>query len=343
MARASLRTLRTEASIARLEGSGPTRAEVSTGTSSRPGGKSHSCDRPTNSARAPRAQTNSVADGKREAIRTGGRFPLLPIVVVRRVESRQRASLAAAFRTSGRRQLLVLALRLHLALVAGLLLRSDLDLARLVPARVEARTHLVAFLDLIQADPGTRYSRGDPDGLGPILRLDEEVAADQLLRLGKWTVGRRHLAPTHADGGRRSGGQQPISSPCATGKRARPNSRPAHRLRPPCIARQSRANAGMGRSHAKDDEGRAGLEAQQRVRARRARTPGTRLGSDPHQGWSVRSLPQRRHRERRRVSRPEPPADSWPRDSWARRERRRLRDGVAVGRTCGRRLAPVPP
>src|SRR5437870_4404473 len=154
MARASLRTLRTEASIARLEGSGPTRAEVSTGTSSRPGGKSHSCDRPTNSARAPRAQTISVADGKREAIRTGGRYPLLPIVVVRRVESRQRASLAAAFRTSGRRQLLVLALRLHLALVAGLLLRSDLDLARLVPARVEARAHLVAFLDLIQAGLG---------------------------------------------------------------------------------------------------------------------------------------------------------------------------------------------
>src|SRR5256884_2723103 len=164
MARPSLRRLRTEASIARLDGSGPTRADVRTGTSSRPGGKSHSCDRPTSSARAPRAQTISVAEGSSEAIRTRGRYRLLPIVVVRCVESRQRVSLAAAVRTSGRRQLLVLALRLHLALVA-LLFRADFELARLVPARVEARAHLVAFLDLIQAGlgaiAGDRHAVGD--------------------------------------------------------------------------------------------------------------------------------------------------------------------------------------
>src|SRR2546422_2307787 len=168
MARASLRRLRTEASIARLEGSGPTRADVRTGTSSRPGGKSHSCDRPIRSARPPRAQTISVAEGSSEAIRTGGRYRLLPIVVVRCVESRQRASLAAAFRTSGRRQLLVLALRLHLALVA-LLLRADLELARLVPARVEARAHLVAFLDLIQAGLGA--IAGDRRAVGDLQLL----------------------------------------------------------------------------------------------------------------------------------------------------------------------------
>src|SRR5947209_10512247 len=169
MARASLRRLRTEASIARLEGSGPTRADVRTGTSSRPGGKSHSCDRPTKSARAPRAQRISVAEGRSEAIRTGGRYRLLPIVVVRCVESRQRASLAAAFRTCGRRQLLVLALRLHLALVAGLLLRTDLDLARLLSARIEARAHLVAFLDLIEASLGA--IAGDRRAVGDLQLL----------------------------------------------------------------------------------------------------------------------------------------------------------------------------
>src|SRR6266850_4243363 len=58
---------------------------------------------------------------------------------------------------------------------------------------------------LDSADPGTRYPRSDPDGLGAILRLDEEVAADQLLRLRERSVARRRLALPHANGGRRSG------------------------------------------------------------------------------------------------------------------------------------------
>src|SRR5438270_3365350 len=45
------------------------RAEVSTGRSSMPMGKSHSCDLPTNSERAPSAQTISVAEGRSEAMR----------------------------------------------------------------------------------------------------------------------------------------------------------------------------------------------------------------------------------------------------------------------------------
>src|SRR5712675_1825027 len=46
--------------MARLDGKGPTRAEVRTGSGSTPGGKSHSCER----------QTISVADGRSEAMRT---------------------------------------------------------------------------------------------------------------------------------------------------------------------------------------------------------------------------------------------------------------------------------
>src|SRR5436853_2321015 len=46
------------------------RADVSTATSSIPAGKSHSCDLPTSSARAPSAQTISVADGRSDAMRT---------------------------------------------------------------------------------------------------------------------------------------------------------------------------------------------------------------------------------------------------------------------------------
>src|SRR5437660_2808736 len=75
MASASRRTSRTAASMARLDGRGPIRAEVSTGTSSIPGGKSHSCDRPTSSVREPSAQTISVAEGKSEAIRTAAKIP----------------------------------------------------------------------------------------------------------------------------------------------------------------------------------------------------------------------------------------------------------------------------
>src|SRR5207237_8183526 len=59
----------TAPSIASLEGNGPTRADVSTATSSIPSGKSHSCDLPTSSARAPSAQTISVAEGRSEAMR----------------------------------------------------------------------------------------------------------------------------------------------------------------------------------------------------------------------------------------------------------------------------------
>src|SRR5229473_5442077 len=66
---------RTARSIALLDGNGSIRAEVRTGTSSTPTGKSHSCDRPTSSARAPSAQTVSVADGRSEAMRTATRIP----------------------------------------------------------------------------------------------------------------------------------------------------------------------------------------------------------------------------------------------------------------------------
>src|SRR6267142_1698439 len=71
---------------------------------------------------------------------------------------------------------------------------------------VRDRTHLDS------ADPRTRYPRSDPDGLGAVLRLDEEVAADQLLRFRKRPVARRRLAFSHANGGGSSGGQQPIAS-----------------------------------------------------------------------------------------------------------------------------------
>src|SRR5919197_914612 len=79
-----------------------------------------------------------------------------------------RACLAAAGsdrKKSGRLLLLRFALRAGLVLVAHLRLGGHLDLARLAAARVEARAHLVAFLDLLQASlasvTGDRGALGD--------------------------------------------------------------------------------------------------------------------------------------------------------------------------------------
>src|SRR5438552_15520131 len=67
----------------------------------------------------------------------------------------RRESLAAADsdREKSRLALLLLLVQAGLVLVVrlDLLLRGHLDLAHVAPARVEARAHLVAFLDLIQA------------------------------------------------------------------------------------------------------------------------------------------------------------------------------------------------
>src|SRR5437763_10539202 len=62
--------------MAWLDGNGPIRADVRTGRSSIPAGKSHSCDRPTSCGREPSAQTISVAEGRREAMRTARRYPI---------------------------------------------------------------------------------------------------------------------------------------------------------------------------------------------------------------------------------------------------------------------------
>ena len=61
--------------MAWLDGNGPIRADVRTGRSSIPAGKSHPCDRPTSCGREPSAQTISVAEGRREAMRTAAKIP----------------------------------------------------------------------------------------------------------------------------------------------------------------------------------------------------------------------------------------------------------------------------
>ena len=54
---------------------------------------------------------------------------------------------------------------------------------------------------------------GDLDGLVPVLRVDEEVAAELLARFGEGAVGDNLLAGAHADAGGRVGQVQADSAP----------------------------------------------------------------------------------------------------------------------------------
>ena len=63
---------------------------------------------------------------------------------------------------------------------------------------------------------------GDLDGLVPILRIDEEVAAELLARFGEWAVGDDPLAGAHADAGGQSvrcNGFAPMKWPLAARSR----------------------------------------------------------------------------------------------------------------------------
>jgi len=58
-----------------LDAAGSSRGEVQTGTEQISGGKSHSCDRPTNRSAQPSAQAISVQLGSSETIRIWPYFP----------------------------------------------------------------------------------------------------------------------------------------------------------------------------------------------------------------------------------------------------------------------------
>src|SRR5438128_12147673 len=102
------------------------------------------------------------ADGRRaRGLRAGESLPQMNV--------RRRDASPPRIRTGRSRALalLLLLVRAGLVLVVrlDLLLRGHLDLAHVAPGRVEARAHLVAFLDLIQADlvaiAGDRRAVGD--------------------------------------------------------------------------------------------------------------------------------------------------------------------------------------